>query len=72
MTGPADDIIEAFNTIADAIDRYATRLEYRVTGGAALKPLAYETVDDLRRIAAITRVSDAPIAAAARGEAATL
>jgi hypothetical protein len=68
----ADDIMAAFTTIADAIDRHASRLEDQLAGGAAAKPLIYETVDDLRYIAAVTRGDVTPGAAAARGEAAAI
>ena len=66
-----NDIIEAFNTIAAALDRYADRLEYRITGGAPAKPLVYDAVDDLRYLASVVGVDTGP-AADARGEAAIL
>ena len=57
-----NDIIEAFNTIAAALDRYAAQLEYRITGGAPAKPLVYDAVDDLRYLASVARVDTAPAA----------
>jgi len=57
-----NDIIEAFNIIAAALDRYATQLEYRITGGAPAKPLVYDAVDDLRYLASVARVDTAPAA----------
>jgi hypothetical protein len=65
-----NDIIEAFNTIAAALDRQADWLEDQLAGGQAAKVLVYQTVKDYRYLASIARVDTGT--AAARREAATL
>ena len=51
-----NDIIEAFNTLAAALNRLADLLEYQAAGGRPCKVLVYETVDDLRYLASVARV----------------
>jgi predicted transcriptional regulator len=66
----ADDIIEAFNTIAAALDQRADWLEDQQAGGKPDKVLVRQAVADYRYLASVARV-DAGTTAAARGEAAT-
>jgi hypothetical protein len=68
---PVNDIIEAFNTIAAALDQRADWLEDQLAGGQPAKDLVYKTVEDYRYLAAVARV-DTGTAAAARGEAVAL
>ena len=57
-----NDIAEAFNILADALDRRADRLEDQAAGGRPHKVLVYETVDDLRYLASVARVDTGPAA----------
>ena len=66
-----NDIIEAFNTLAAALDQRADWLEDQLGAGKPAKWLVHQTVDDYRYLASVARV-DTGTAAAARGEAATL
>jgi len=51
-----NDIAEAFNILADALDRRADWLEDQVAGGQPAKALVYQTVDDYRYLASVARV----------------
>ena len=63
-----NDIIEAFNTLAAALDRQADWLEYQQAGGTPDKVLVRQAVKDYRYLASVARVDD-PAAACARGQA---
>jgi hypothetical protein len=65
-----NDIIEAFNTLAAALDQRADWLEYQQAGGAPDKVLVHQAVADYRYLASVARVDTGP-AAFARGRAAT-
>ena len=66
-----NDIIEAFNALAAALDQRADWLEDQLGAGQPAKALVYQIVDDYRYLASVARV-DTGTAAAARGEAAAL
>jgi len=51
-----NDIAEAFNTIAAALDQRADWLEDQLAGGKPARWLVHQTVDDYRYLASVTRV----------------
>ena len=51
-----NDIIEAFNILADALDRRADWLEDQQAGGQPDKWLVHQTVADYRYLASVARV----------------
>jgi hypothetical protein len=55
-----NDIIEAFNTIADALDRHADQLLDQQAGGRPDKVLVRESAAAIRYIAAVTRGDNPP------------
>jgi hypothetical protein len=66
-----NDIIEAFNTLAAALDQRADWLEDQQAGGQKSdKVLVRQAVADYRYLASVARVDTCP-AAFARGRAAT-
>ena len=60
----AADIMAAFTTIADTLDKHAGWLEDQLAGGQAPKWLVHQAITDSRYIAAVTR-GDASAARAA-------
>jgi hypothetical protein len=61
-----NDIIEAFNVIAAALDRQADWLEDQLAGGRPAKWLVHQTVRDYRYLASVARVDARPAADAGR------
>ena len=51
-----NDIAEAFNILADALDRRADWLEDQLAAGKPAKWLVHQTVDDYRYLASVARV----------------
>jgi hypothetical protein len=51
-----NDIIEAFNTIAAALDQRADWLQDQLAAGKPAKWLIHQTVDDYRYLASVARV----------------
>jgi hypothetical protein len=57
-----NDIIEAFNIIAAALDRRADWLEDQLAAGQPAKWLIHQTVADYRHLASVARVDTSPAA----------
>ena len=51
-----NDIIEAFNTLAAALEQRADWLEDQLGAGKPAKWLVHQTVDDYRYLASVARV----------------